>query len=78
MADFQDRLISPIFGVFSSGFLRRTTPIILLNDFLHVFDIFNFLLKLSILQRLYPLQDGRFSKSSDFSLFSSGFLRRTI
>ena len=25
MADFQNALISPIFGVFSSGFLRRIT-----------------------------------------------------
>ena len=29
MADFQNALISRIFGVFSSGFLQRTT----LNDF---------------------------------------------
>ena len=29
MADFQNALISPIFGVFTSGLLHRTT----LNDF---------------------------------------------
>ena len=31
MADFQNRLISQIFGVFASSFLHRTTPIILYN-----------------------------------------------
>ena len=29
LADFQNALISPLFGVFSSGFLRRIT----VNDF---------------------------------------------
>ena len=33
MADFQNVLISRIFGVFSSGFLHRTT----LNDFYNGF-----------------------------------------
>ena len=36
MADFQNQLISRIFGVFSSGFLNRTTLIGLKNRFLHV------------------------------------------
>ena len=36
MADFQNRLISQIFGVFSSGFLHRTT----LNHFRIDFDMF--------------------------------------
>ena len=42
MADFQNRLISPIIGVFSSGFLRRTTLMFLYNGFWRVFGIFNF------------------------------------
>ena len=42
MADFQNRLIFPIIGVFLSGFLRRTTPMLLYNGFLRVFGIFNF------------------------------------
>ena len=33
MADFQNGLISPIFGVFWSGFLHRTTLNDLLNGF---------------------------------------------
>ena len=35
-------LISRIFGVFSNGFLHRTTLILLQNGFSHVFGIFNF------------------------------------
>ena len=49
MADFQNRLISRIFGVFSSGFLHRTTLIFLYNRVVHVFGHFNFWPKLSIL-----------------------------
>ena len=52
MADFQNRLISRIFGVFSSGFLHRTTLIFLYNRFAHVFGHFNFLAKLTILQTI--------------------------
>ena len=63
MADFQNRLISRIFGVFSSGFLHRTTLMWLKNRFLHVFLNFNFWPKLTIL----PRHDDRFSKSSHFS-----------
>ena len=37
MADFQNALISRIFGVFSSGFLNRTTLNDLYNGFWHVF-----------------------------------------
>ena len=33
MADFQNGIISRIFGVFSSGFLHRTTVNALLNGF---------------------------------------------
>ena len=67
MADFENRLISTIFGVLSSGFMHRTTLIWLKNRFSHVFLNFNFWTKLTILQRLLPLHDGWFSKSSHFS-----------
>ena len=66
MADFQNRLISRIFGVFSSGLLQRTTLTWLKNLLSHVFLNFNFWPKLTIFQRLYPLHDRRFSKSSHF------------
>ena len=62
MADFQNGLISRIFGVFSSGFLHRTTLLWLKNRFSHVFVNFKFWPKLTIL----PRHDGRFSKSSNF------------
>ena len=42
MADFQNRLISPIFGFFSSAFLHRTTLVCLSICFSHVFRHFNF------------------------------------
>ena len=43
MADFQNRLISRIFGVFSSGSLHTTTLTYLKNRFLHVSLNFKFL-----------------------------------
>ena len=52
MADFQNRLISRIFGVFSSGFLHTTTLIFLYNRFVHGFGHFNFSPKLTIFHRL--------------------------
>ena len=67
MADFQNRLISRIFGVFSNGFLHRTTLMFSKNGFRHVFGIFNFRRKLTILHRIEPLQGGRSSKSSHLS-----------
>ena len=67
MADFQNPLISRIFGVFSSGVLHRTTLMWLKNRFSDVFVNRNFWPKLTILQRLWPLHDGRFSKSSHSS-----------
>ena len=67
MADFQNLLTSRIFGVFSSGFLHRTTLVCLYIRFSHVLTHFNFWPKLTILQRLQPLEDGRFLKSSNFS-----------
>ena len=42
MADFQNRLISRIFGVFSSAFMHTTTLIWLKNRFSHVFLILIF------------------------------------
>ena len=41
MADFQNRLISRIFGVFSNGFFHRTALMFSENVFWHVFGIFN-------------------------------------
>ena len=52
MADVQNRLISRIFGVFSSGFFHRTTVMWLKSRFWHVFVNFNFSSKLTILPRL--------------------------
>ena len=66
MADFENRLISRIFGFFSSGFMHRTTLMWLKNRFSHAFLNVNFWPKLIILPRLEPLFDGRFSKSSHF------------
>ena len=43
MADFQNRLISRIFGVFSSGFSHRTSLIWLNNRFFACFSEFEFL-----------------------------------
>ena len=42
MADFENAIISRIFGVFWNGFLHRTTVNDLQNGFLHVFWNFNF------------------------------------
>ena len=52
MGDFQNCLISRIFGVFSKGFLHRTNLMFLYNGFWHFFGIFNFWPKLTILQSL--------------------------
>ena len=80
MADFQNRLISRIFGVFSSGLLQKTTLTWLKNLLSHVFLNVNFWAKLTILQRLQPLHDGHFQNrliSQIFGVFSIGFLHRT-
>ena len=50
MADFQNCLISAIFGVFSGIFLHKTTPIFLSNGFSRIFGIFNFGPKVTVLQ----------------------------
>ena len=52
MANFQNGLISRIFGVFWSGFLHRTTLNDLGNGISHVLWNFNFLLKTRILNGL--------------------------
>ena len=71
---FENRLIFPIFGVFSSAFLQRTALNDFWNGFWHVFWNFNFWSRVSILHG--PLHDGRFSKWSHFSnirCFFEGF-----
>ena len=67
MADFQNHLISRMLGVFSGGVLQRKTLMWLKNRSSHVFLNFNFWRKVTILPRLQPLHDGRFSKSCLFS-----------
>ena len=90
MADFQNRLISRTFGVFSIGFLHRTSLTstwlnpkwivfcMIFSSHFSNFDVFpifqkttkltilNVKAKLTILQKLQPLHDGRFLKSSHF------------
>ena len=67
MTDFQNRLICGIFGVFSSGFLHRTTLMWLKNHFSHDFLNFNFWSKTDHFAKAKPLHDGRFWKSSHYS-----------
>ena len=43
MHDFQNPLIPRKFGVFASGFVRKTTQMLLQNSFSHVFGSFKFL-----------------------------------
>ena len=67
---FQNALIFRILGVFWSGFLHTTTLMWSYNHFLHLFGVFNFWPKLTILHGLYPMHIGQFwpfSKCSDFS-----------
>ena len=81
MVDFQNRVISRLFDVFSSGFLHRTILTWLENRFSHICLNFNFWPKVTILQRLYSLcmmadlQNRLISLI--FGVFSSGFLHRT-
>ena len=67
MADFQNALISGIFGVFSNSFLHRTPLNELENGFWNFFWNFNFWAKVRVFHGLWPLHDGRFSKCSHFS-----------
>ena len=80
MADFQNRLISRTFGVFSIGFLHRTTLTWLKNRFLHVFWILIFdpnwlFCKGYSLCMMADFQNGLISRV--FCVLSSGFLHRT-
>ena len=80
MADFQNNLISRIFGVFWSAFLHRTT----LNDFLNDFEMFfgilifdpkwGFCMGYSLCI-MADFQNGLISRI--FRVFWSGFLHRT-
>ena len=65
MGDFQNCLISPIFRVFSSGFFAHNNSKLLVEGILICLNS-NFWPKVTILQRLQPLHDGRFSKLSYF------------
>ena len=75
MADFQNRLISRIFGVFSSGFLHRTTLVFFYNRFVHAFGHFHFWPKLTILQSysLCKMVDFRSRPISQYLVFFPAF-----
>ena len=67
---FQNALIFRILALFSSRVLNKTAVMCQQRRFSHVFGIFNFLPKLSIIHGLQPLHCGHFwpfSKSSHFS-----------
>ena len=80
MADFQNRLISPIFGVFSTGLFHKTTLTWLKNRFSHIFLVLIFepswlYCKSYSLCMMGDFQNRLFSRI--FGVFSSGFLHRT-
>ena len=80
MADFQNGLISRIFGVFSSGFLHRRTLKDCTMDIDMFFGISIFdpkwrFCKSYSLCMMADFQNGRNSRI--FGVFSSGFLHRT-
>ena len=86
-ADFQNRLISPIFAFFPSGFFYRTTLMFLQNSLSRVFGIFNFWRNLTVFAKSslcmgYSLCKmtyfQNFAISRIFAVFPSGFLRKTI
>ena len=67
--NFQNALIFRTVNVFQSCFLHRTTLMCVWKRFSHLFCIFNFCSKLSILHGLQPLHCGhlwQFSKCSHF------------
>ena len=73
---FQNAVIFPIWAVFSSLFLHRTTAMCCRNVFSMFLCIFNFWAKVTILQSLYPLVGGHFwpfSKCCHFSNISCFF-----
>ena len=65
--DFQNALISRLFGVFACGFLYRTTLFISQNHFQHVFAKKKVENILHILHGLQAYQDGGFSKCCHIS-----------
>ena len=67
MEDFQNALISGLFGVFARGFLHRTTLCIPQNHFQHVFAKKKVESHLPILQGLQTYQNGGSSKCSHIS-----------
>ena len=80
MEDLQNALISRLFGVFSRGFLHRTTLCIPQNHFQHVFAKKKVENHLPIFHGLQTYQNGGSSKCSHISTiwcFSRGILHRT-
>ena len=86
MADFQNCLISQIFGIFRSGFLQKTTVTFLKNRFSHVFGILIFDPNLAFCQGYSLCMGYSVCKMADslnslifriFGIFWSGFLQRT-
>ena len=82
MADFQHRLISRIFGFFSSGFLHRISPMRIQNRFWHFLSNLKFWSKLSNCKGYSPCKGYRLCKVLDFQhrlisgifgVFSSSF-----
>ena len=85
IADFQNCLISRVFGVFLRGFLHRTTVTFLKNGFLHVFGILIFDPNLAFCQGYSLCMGYSVCKMADFQnclisrifgISLSGFLQR--
>ena len=74
MADFQNALISGIFGVFWSSFLKRKTLNELYIGFCHVFWNFNFRAKVRILHRRF----WRANRSSHLSIGAKDSSNRLV
>ena len=60
VSSFQNAVIFRILGVSWTGFLHTTTLMWWANRFSHVFGIFNFWPKVTILHGLYPMDRGQF------------------
>ena len=67
MADFQNGLISWIYGIFLQRFFAQNNSNVILESFFSRFWPFEFLTQTDRFAKSYPLQDGRFSKWSHFS-----------
>ena len=72
MGDFQNRLISRIFGVFSSGFFAQNNSNVLVDWFFACFWHFQFLT-----QTDHFAKATAFAWAIAFGVFWSGFLHRT-